>query len=613
MVLRYDVSAVMSKSRKLELRNLVRETWDHGFNNYMKHGFPLDELLPITCQGIGPDYHNPKNHEVNDVLGNFSLTLIESLDSFVIFRDLPRFSQATRQIIDSVPNFDLDSHIQVFETTIRVLGGLLSGHLFASDPQNTWGHRLDWYEGELLHLAKDLADRMMPAFTASRTGIPYARINLKYGVAKGEAEETCTAGAGSLLLEFATLSRLTNIPTYEQSARKALYALWNRRSGIDLFGNTINLQSGAWSYGVASIGAGIDSFYEYLLKAHVLLQEDSYLKLWDVAYKAVKTHIRSSDGFWYRGVNMQTGSLASYSIDSLSAFFPGLQILGGDVEAAIQSHMVYANLWIRYSGLPEVFDTHLREATSLAYPLRPEFVESNYFLFQATKDEFYLEMAERVLHDIINRTWVPCGLAGIKNLETGERNTNCALADRMNSFVLSETLKYLYLTFDEDNPINRKDEPFIFTTEAHILFLPNVADLPKNKRSPLTKPYVPPTSETDSQLTAEPNSTMTKPSITKPKPNPNTCSVFKPSITNPKYSSGLKLSIRGRTDFELAKMLTGLDLWPERWQSNETVEWSAYGRSEVPALDVRPMNDLMTLFKLLFKLRTELSRPLPSL
>lgn len=109
-------------------------------------------------------------------MGNFSLTLIDALDTFVVFHDPANFSKAIRNVISAVPTFDLDSRVQVFETTIRVLGGLLSGHLFASDPDNTWGHRLDWYNDELLHLAEDLANRMMPAFTASRTGIPYARV-----------------------------------------------------------------------------------------------------------------------------------------------------------------------------------------------------------------------------------------------------------------------------------------------------------------------------------------------------------------------------------------------------------------------------------------------------
>jgi len=237
----------MSPERKLELRDLVKKTWYHGFDNYINHAFPHDELRPISCTGIGHDRENPNNHEINDVLGDFSMTMIDTLDTFVALRDVENFGRAVGRIAGEIRDFDKDSKVQVFETTIRVLGGLLSGHLFAHDPENVWGHRVDGYNGELLRLAKDLADRLLPAFLRSPTGIPYARINLRHGVVSGEGTETCTAGAGSLLLEFATLSRLLGDPIYENVAKRAFYALWDRRSSISLFGNTIDIQTGVGS------------------------------------------------------------------------------------------------------------------------------------------------------------------------------------------------------------------------------------------------------------------------------------------------------------------------------------------------------------------------------
>jgi mannosidase alpha-like ER degradation enhancer 1 len=83
------------------------------------------------------------------------------------------------------------------------------------------------------------------------------------GVRKGETTETCAAGAGSLLLEFGALSRLTGDPAFEEAARKAFFATWNRRSDLDLLGNTIDLRDGKWLHGVSSTGAGIDSFFEW--------------------------------------------------------------------------------------------------------------------------------------------------------------------------------------------------------------------------------------------------------------------------------------------------------------------------------------------------------------
>lgn len=537
----------MTPERKLELRDLVKKTWYHGFDNYINHAFPHDELRPISCTGIGQDRENPTNYEINDVLGDFSMTMIDTLDTFVALRDVENFGRAVRRIAGEIRDFDKDSKVQVFETTIRVLGGLLSGHLFAHDPENVWGHRVDGYNDELLDLAKDLADRLLPAFLRSPTGIPYARVNLRHGVVSGEGTETCTAGAGSLLLEFATLSRLLGDPMYENVAKKAFYALWDRRSSINLFGNTIDIQTGEWSYGVSSIGAGIDSFYEYILKSHILLQDQSFLEIWNQAYKAVMTYMRSPDGFWYRGVNMQTGAVATSTIDSLAAFWPGLQVLAGDVEAAIQSHMTYANLWARYSGIPEVFDIHRRQATSLGYPLRPEFIESNYFLYRATKDEFYLDVAERVLTDLVNRTWVDCGLASIANLVTGQ------LEDRQHSFMLSETLKYLYLTFDEDNPINHADEPFVFTTEGHILYIPPEAANSTDSQDYSTSGWEERESLDSDRVVREKD--MEKKHTSKPA----TCPVFSSSLRSADKDLNPfgRFFIDQRTDFDYARFITG--------------------------------------------------------
>ena len=75
--------------------------------------------------------------------------------------------------------------------------------------------------------------------------------------------DQCTAGVGTLLLEFGTLSRLSLDPRFEDAALCALRLLWSKRSPRDLLGNTLNMKSGAWSNPSAGIGAGIDSFYEY--------------------------------------------------------------------------------------------------------------------------------------------------------------------------------------------------------------------------------------------------------------------------------------------------------------------------------------------------------------
>ncbi|KAG5343059.1 hypothetical protein C0989_000049 [Termitomyces sp. Mn162] len=255
----------------------------------------MDELTPLSCTGQGPDWGDPWNIASNDVAGNFSLTLIDVLDTLVVLDDRQGFEQAVKNIINWV-SFDVNTKPQVFETTIRVMGGLLSGHIFAN--QSGQPFYLPWYRGELLEMARDLGKRLLPAFKTP-TGLPYARINLRHGVTKGESLETCTAGAGSLILEFATLSRLTGDDRFEKAAHKAFFGIWNRKSNIGLVGNTINTRTGAWtSPEVTSIGAGVDSFYEYALKWYILSGDVEYLDVWEEAYAAVMRFSRATDGFW---------------------------------------------------------------------------------------------------------------------------------------------------------------------------------------------------------------------------------------------------------------------------------------------------------------------------
>ena len=90
-------------------------------------------------------------------------------------------------------------------------------------------------------------------------------------------------------------------------------------------------------------------------------------------------------------------------------------------------------------------------------------MESTYFLYQATNDPYYLKVGKTVLNALQKYTRVPCGYAAVSDVNTGQKE------DRMDSFVLSETFKYLYLLFSEpkDLPIDLND--FLFTTEAHLL------------------------------------------------------------------------------------------------------------------------------------------------
>lgn len=533
----------------------------------MEHAFPEDELRPLSCKPLSRDQTNPSHIELNDPLGNYSLTLIDSLSTLAILasgagskaknaRALAQFQDGVTALVEQYGDgtetirghgkrargFDLDSKVQVFETVIRGVGGLLSAHLFAIgelpitdyDPRSlittdsSGREKIRWskhfmYDGQLLRLARNLGERLLPAFSTI-TGLPYPRVNLRYGVpfyrnsplscgtehgqclvtppTNRELTETCSAGAGSLVLEFTVLSRLTGDPRFEYLAKRAFWSVWERRSNIGLIGSGIDAESGLWTSSFTGLGAGVDSFFEYAVKSHILLSgssipddfrsegdydmtgldlappllvkhhdPESFLQVWQDAHAGIKRHLYRGEMYMhphYIQADLNTGAARAYWMDSLSAFFPGLLAMTGDLDEATEIHLLFTALWTRYSALPERWSavTGSIEGGLGWWGGRPEFIESTYHLYRATKDPWYLHVGEMALRDIKRRCWTKCGWSGMQDVRTGERN------DRMESFFLGETAKYLHLLFDLDHPLNKFDAPFIFTTEGHPLLIP---------------------------------------------------------------------------------------------------------------------------------------------
>ncbi|XP_006350659.1 probable alpha-mannosidase I MNS4 isoform X2 [Solanum tuberosum] len=433
-----------------ELRDEVREMFYHAFNGYMNHAFPRDELRPLSCGG-------------EDTLGGYALTLIDSLDTLALLGDRERFTASVEWIGKNL-RFDINKTVSIFETTIRILGGLISAHLIASD-HNT-GMRIPSYDDELLHLAEDLARRMLPAFDTP-TGIPFGSVNLLHGVDENESKITSTAGGGTLTLEFGILSRLTNDPIFEQVAKNAVRGLWARRSKINLVGAHIDVFSGEWTQKDAGIGTSIDSFYEYLLKAYLLFGDEEYLFIFQEAYKAVMKYLFSDP--WYVEVNMNSAALVWPLFNSLQAFWPGLQVLAGDIEPAIRTHAAFFSVWRRYGFTPEGFNlaTLSVQQGQKSYPLRPELIESTYWLYKATRDPRYLDAGREILASLQYGARCTCGYCHISDVEFHKQE------DHMESFFLAETVKYLWLLFDlaagPDNLVENGPYKYIFSTEGHLL------------------------------------------------------------------------------------------------------------------------------------------------
>lgn len=110
----------MSKEEKLGLMEKAKEMFYHAYTNYMEHAYPADELMPLSCKGRWRTKENNRG-DMDDVLGNYSLTLIDTLDTLVVLGDLPEFDRAVSKVVTSV-TFDRDVVVSVFEVNIRVLG-----------------------------------------------------------------------------------------------------------------------------------------------------------------------------------------------------------------------------------------------------------------------------------------------------------------------------------------------------------------------------------------------------------------------------------------------------------------------------------------------------------
>ncbi|CAH2034289.1 unnamed protein product, partial [Iphiclides podalirius] len=449
----------MTKAERLQLREEARRMFYHAYDAYMDKAYPADELMPLSCKGRWRGV-TPSRGDMDDVLGNFSLTLVDSMDTLAVMGDFSEFSRAIKLILKDI-DFDQDIVVSVFETNIRVVGGLLSAHVLATALKGEVP-ALAWYGGELLALAEDLATRLLPAFNTS-TGIPHGRVNLRRGLAGlAESRETCTACAGTMILEMAALSRLTGNPVFEDKAHRAMDRLWKiRHRTSDLMGTVVNVHTGDWVRKESGVGAGIDSYYEYCLKAYILLGDEKYLARFSRHYNAVMKYISRPPVML--AVHMHRPHLQSRNyMDSLLAFWPGLQVLLGDLKPAVEIHEMLYQVMQRHTFIPEAFTTDFQVHWG-QHPLRPEFVESTYFLHRATGDEHYLRVGEAALRSLQRHARVPCGYAALGDVRTGARE------DRMDSFVLAETFKYLYMLFADDARLPVRLEAYVLTTEAHFL------------------------------------------------------------------------------------------------------------------------------------------------
>lgn len=424
----------MDDAEAARMAGRVREEFLHAWTGYRTYAWGHDVLLPLS--------RAPRDWYSRSLL----MTPVDALDTLLLM-GLDAQAKDARELIDAKLSFDADIDVKHFEIVIRLLGGLLSGYERTGDRR-------------LLALAQDLGNRLLPAFD-SPTGLPYVNVNLRTGHASGT--DSNPAEAGSLLLEYGTLSRLTGNPVYFAKAKRALAATYARRSRIGLVGERFDVESGRWTRTTSHVGARIDSYYEYLWKCWRLFGDRDCLAMWTPSIAAVDRYVLEDvhGALWSGQVDMATGRRTGHEYGALDAFFPGLLAYSGDLRRARRLQDSSFAMWRLHGIEPEAYDYRRGMVTAPEYPLRPEIIESTWYLYRLTGDARYRTMGKVLFEDFVRYCRTDAGYAALKSVVTKEQ------ADDMESFVLAETFKYFYLLFAPPRTLDLDE--VVLNTEAHPL------------------------------------------------------------------------------------------------------------------------------------------------
>lgn len=481
----------------------VKNAFIHAWSAYRNYAMGYDELMPLSQKGI-------------DGLGGLGATIVDALDTAMIMGLDEVVSEAGSWIEKHLPErINQKDQVNLFETTIRILGGLLSAYHLSGGKQ---GKDL-MHKGPkpivYLENARNLADHLLVAFTSSPTAIPFSDVVLHDRSAHPSPNGlSSTSEVSTLQLEFNYLSSLTGDPKYRMESMKVLEHFKTLPKVEGLVPIYISPHSGGFSGENIRLGSRGDSYYEYLIKIWLQQLDSNLTYLHDMYEEAMKgvRHllVRKSipNGLVFVG-ELPYGFHGGFSpkMDHLVCFLPGTLALGAtkgitkekamrankltfeDLEnlklaedlaktcfemysvtsTGLSPEIAYFNIEGSSEGGPDggnksskyVHDIIIKYADRHNL-LRPETVESLFILYRITEDPKYREWGWQIFKAFEQHTKVDSGgytsLDDVTVLPPHRR-------DKMETFFLGETLKYLYLLFG-DNTVLPLDE-FVFNTEAH--------------------------------------------------------------------------------------------------------------------------------------------------
>lgn len=444
---------------KNERQKAVVNALKHAWNGYKRYAWGHDHLKPISMQ--------------SSEWIKCGLTIVDSLDTIIIMGLKEEYEEA-KEWVENKLNFNHNNNINLFETTIRVLGGLLSAfHLTG--------------ESIFLNKSADIGSRLLGALN-SPTLIPYSDVNLmnKKGIQSNFNGPSTLSEVATIQLEFRDLSRQTHNSIYEEKTfaiSKHLHSIGcSKYEGLcEMFLSPI---SGKFLKSTITFGARADSYYEYLLKQWLQTGKkinwliEDYKQAVDSMYKKLW---RYSEPNKFGFIGELYDELFIPKMDHLACFMAGTLALGNyhgmplyHLEIAKNLSRTCFEMYNTTSGLGvEISHFNLNssvkedlnikpfDAHSL---LRPEAFEAWFYLFRITGDPIYQEWGWKAFQAIEKHAKVENGYSSVQNA-----NQEVVIyRDMMESFFLAETLKYLYLLFDNNQNVSSFDA-YVFNTEGHVL------------------------------------------------------------------------------------------------------------------------------------------------
>jgi mannosyl-oligosaccharide alpha-1,2-mannosidase len=408
-----------------DVRTQMKWSWD----NYAERCFGQDQIKPVS--GGAEPFFFPKGPPLG-------LSIVEALDTLYLMGLDAEVAQGIRWVADNL-HFDIDGKVQVFETGIRIVGGLLSA----------WSATRD---AKLLALAKDIADRLSPAFTKSPTGMPYRFVNLKTGAVRDP--ESYPAEIGTYIAEWGTLSKATGDKRYYDMAKRAVKALFDRRSKIDLVADTINIETGAFVSRRASIGPPTDSYFEYLWDGWQLFGDADFKHWYDVYTAAIVKHqaTLSNGRLWFPQVDFETGTVLDHHQSELASFYAGLLAQGGDSARGRDYLASWAEVQLHFGVLPEGYDYARAVPDRVTNELRPEFVDSCLNLFLLEPDDKWRELARLHYEKMKETSRAAYGYTIIDDISAKPMKQG----DLCPGYWWSEQMKYYWLLFSDTDRFDYK-------------------------------------------------------------------------------------------------------------------------------------------------------------